>query len=229
MTANVASLRSLLVITLLKEVDGAVGGTDVPPRRGDLPHVFPQNFPQELTEDHVLQVGLGGKDLAPEGMLYGLAKPGMVGFAVDDAMEDVVSFDHNHEFVRQLARRCRIVSCPVGRGGMSCAPVRCHLLQHLLPRYDKSTFNVEIQAPVLKMVDVPEDVGSVSRLLEFIKQGCAEISRKILQGFSQHLVVTEMSSEFGEHSLGYARWLWLLVVDVRLKEQVGYRCLPELR
>ena len=78
---------------------------------------------------------------------------------------------------------------------------------------------------MLKVVDVPEDIGSVSRLLEFIKQGCAEISRKFLQGISRHLVV----AEFREHSPCYARWLGLLVVDVCLKEQVGRRCLLELR
>ena len=101
---------------------------------------------------------------------------------------------------------------------MSCAPVRCHVLQNLLPRFDESTFDVEVKATVFELVDVPEDVGSVSRLLELVKQGCAKSAREIPECFPHDLIVTAAAAELREHGAGHSRRLWLLVVDIRLEE-----------
>ena len=91
--------------------------------------------------------------------------------AVDDALEDVVLFDpdrHHHKFIRQLARG-EIVSYPLGRRRLGCAPVCRKQLQHVRPRFDEAALDIEVQPSILEVVDVPEDIRSVSRLLEHVK------------------------------------------------------------
>ena len=46
-----------LAVVLAEKIDGAVGTCDITANSWSGPHVLCQNSPQELAEDHVLDVG----------------------------------------------------------------------------------------------------------------------------------------------------------------------------
>ena len=91
--AHVLLVLQLLAVLFLKEIDRAVRGRNVPTNSRLLPHVFPQELPQGLAEDHVLEVCDPGEDIFGKCVRTGTHEKRMSGLAVDDALKDVVFLD----------------------------------------------------------------------------------------------------------------------------------------
>ena len=93
--AHVLLVLQMKAVLFLQEVDWAIRWRDVPVDPGLFPHVVPQELPQCLAEDHVLEVGNLGKDVLGKSVRNGTHEKRVLWLAINDALEDVVLLEAN--------------------------------------------------------------------------------------------------------------------------------------
>ena len=223
--AHVLLVLQLLAILFLKEIDRAIRGRNVPTNLRLLPHVVSQELPQSLAEDHVFEVGNPGEDFLGKCVRNGVHEKRMSGLAVDDALKDMV-FPEPNRHKEKLRGECTILSRTksllLALLLLGQAPVRCQEL-HQVGKVDlEAKLDVNVQAPVGAVIYVPEDVSTVSWLLEVGTQMGSMFPGVQGERGEEVLVVAEGARKFRETVLEDFSRSRLVIMDVGLEGRAGH-------
>ena len=230
--AHVLFVLQLLAVLFLKEIDRAVRGRNIPANARLLPHVVPQELPQGLAKDHVLEVGNPGEDIFGECVRNGTHKKRVSGLAIDDALKDVVFLDpyrHQEELRGEFPFLSRTKSPLLALFFLGQAPVCCQDLQQVGEVDFEAKFDVNIQASVGVVIYVPENVSAVGWLFEIGTQVGSMFPCMQSERGEEVLVVAEGARELRETVFKDFSWSWLVIVNIGLEGRAGHRAVHGIR
>ena len=167
--AEVAFGAKTCAEVFLQKIDRTIGWRNVPAHGWLLLHVVLQELPKGLAEDHVIEVGDFAQNFLGKRRRYGAHKQRMSGLAIDYALKDMIFLDpdgHEQELRRQLAFLSPTESPLLTQLLLGRAPVLRQYLHNVVKGDGETKLNVKVLATMVVMVDVPEDVVPVSRLLD---------------------------------------------------------------
>ena len=155
-------------------------------------------------------------------------KRGVLGLAVNNALKDVVFFDtnrHQEELTGEFPFLSWTKSPLQALLLLGQAPVCCQYL-HQVGKLDlEAKLDIDIQASMGIVIYVPENVSTVSWLLEIGTQMGPMIPCVQSERGEEVLVVAESTREVRETVLEDFSWLRLVIVNVSLEGRPGHRAI----
>ena len=165
-------------------------------------------------------------------MRYGTHEKRVPGLAVNDALKDVVLLDanrHQEELRGEFPFLSWTKSPLQALLLLGQAPVCCQNL-HQVGKLDlEAELYVDVQASMGIVIYVPEDVSTVSWLLEIGTQMGPMIPCVQSERGEEVLVIAESTLELREAILKDFSWFRLVVVNVGLEGRQGHRAIRGIR
>ena len=152
------------------------------------------SFQRVLQNIHVLKIGDSAHDILGKGMRYGAHELRMARLAIDNALKDVIPLDangHEQELRRQLANLSWTESPLLTQLLLGRAPVVRQNPHEIIKGDLEAKFDVKVQATVVVVIDVPENIGAVSWMLKVGAQMCSMIPSMQSERRKEGLVVAE--------------------------------------
>ena len=194
---------------------------EVPPHLWVPAKVLLKQFPELLAEDHVLPVGDACQDAARERVFYGRHEQRVLGLAIDDALENVVSSLANaHEQVLRRwleGRRRRQTEAP------ACIlllllPIRSHVRPQLFKTDSEAELDVHVEAALVVVLDVAEYISSMGRLCKALNEVQSNGPSVVTYHVFQITVVEELSAKAQKLGFAHLPRPRVVIVNVGLKE-----------
>ena len=165
-------------------------------------------------------------------MRNGTHEKGVLGLAINDALEDVVLLDasrHQEELRGEFPFLSWTKSPLLALLLLGQAPVRCQYL-HQVGKLDfEAKLNVNVQASVGVVIDVPENISTVGWLLEIGTQMGSMFPCVQSERGEEVLVVAESTRELRETCFEDFSRLRLVIVNVGLEGRAGHGAVRGVR
>ena len=156
---------------------------------------------------------------------YGAHEHRMARLAIDNALKDVIPLDangHEQELRRQLANLSWTESPLLTQLLLGRAPVVRQNPHETIKGDLEAKFDVKVQATVVVVIDVPENIGAVSWMLKVGAQMCSMIPSMQSERSKEGLVVAEGALKAREAVFEDVFRARHVVVNIGLEGRLGH-------